>query len=185
MVGKSTVAALLGAKLSYPCISTDDVGEILQTALNINPMKGTFYLDYYANTAKDQLIEDIVVYHHQLETAICRLIEIHSSWGSPLIMEGWALYPEAVKKLENDHVFSIWLVAENGLLKKRMLQRSSFYQGADNPEKVIENYVYRSESHNKTIIEQCKMQHQKYLMVNECTATDDIVNGILEMIGYM
>jgi len=50
MVGKSTAAVALASKLRVPCLSTDDIGEILQTVSAIDPMKGQQYLDYYANT---------------------------------------------------------------------------------------------------------------------------------------
>ena len=182
MVGKSTVSVLLAAKLLYPCISADDIGEILQAVLDINPMKGKFYLDYYSDSRNEQLITDIVAYHRQLEKSICRLIEIHSSWGGPLIIEGWALYPNMLAEVKSDNVFSVWLIAENNLLKQRML-KSNFYQGANNPEKVIENYLYRSEWHNDTIFEQCRTQNQKFLMVNEHTSPDEIVSKIFEMIN--
>ena len=48
------------------------------------------------------------------------VIEIHSSWGNPLIIEGWALYPNMIEKIKSDHVFSIWLIAEDDLLRQRM-----------------------------------------------------------------
>jgi len=182
MIGKSTVSILLAAKLLYPCISTDDIGEILRTISDISPMKDTFYLDYYSNSGKDQLIADIVMYHQRLEKSIYRLIEIHSSWGSPLIIEGWALYPNMIEEIKSDHVFSVWLIAEEDLLKQRMI-KSNFYQGANSPEKVIENYLHRSEWHNKTIFEQCKNKNQKFLMINENTKPNEIVTSIYEMIN--
>ena len=182
MIGKSTISVLLAARLLYPCISADDIGEILQTVSDINPMKDTFYLDYYANTDKDRLIEDIVAYHKHLETPIRRLIEIHSSWGSPLIIEGWALYPNMIAEIKSDNIFSVWLIAENDLLKQRMIQ-SNFYQDANNPEKVIDNYLYRSEWHNKIIWKQCRDANQKFLMIGENTEPDEIVASIYGMIN--
>jgi len=183
MIGKTTISTMLGARLLYPCISSDDVGEILQTVVDINPMKGTFYLDYYANSTKEQLIKDLVVYHQHLETAIYRLIEIHSSsWKNPLIIEGYALYPDMMNKIKNDNIFSIWLIAENDLLKSRMMKKSSFYQEANNPDRIIENYLYRSEWQNRTILEQCRATNQKYMMINEHTKPDEIVSSIYDMI---
>jgi len=104
-VGKSTAAALLASKLLRPCISTDDIGLALQSVLDINPMKGYPYPDYYAMRTKQELIDDIVAYHKKVEPAIARLVEVHSAWGSPIIMEGWALYPEFVRRIENEQVF--------------------------------------------------------------------------------
>ena len=182
MVGKSTVAALVASNLMFPCVSTDDIGEALQTVSDINPMGSRDYLDYYAQSDTQRLIDDMIEYHQKLEPAIARLIDIHSDWGNPLIMEGWALYPEPVGRINNEHVFSVWLIAEDGLLRKRMAMKKSFWQDAREPEKVIENYLYRSEWHNRKLLEQCKTEKQRYIVIGEDSTAEGIVKVILEMI---
>jgi len=138
-------------------------------------------LDYYTSSTKDQLIEDIVIYHRHLEKPIYKLIEKHSSWGNPLIMEGWALYPGMMSEIKDDNVFAVWLIAEDGLLAER-LTKSGFLQDADNPGKAIENYLYRSEWHNRKLLEQCRKTHQKHLMINQHTIADEIADCIYEML---
>jgi len=181
-VGKSTVGALLSAKLGFPCLSTDDIGEVLQTVCDINPMRGYEYPEYYARREKQQLIDDIAAYHRKLEPAIARLVEIHSSWGDPLILEGWALYPELVRRLENDQVFSVWLIAQEGLLAQRVRTSTSFYALAKEPEKVIENYLHRSLWHNQKLLAQCKAQNRNYILVGENTAAEETAEKILAML---
>lgn len=184
MIGKSTISAILASRLLYPCISTDDIGEALQTISNINPMQGKNYLDYYSDISKDELIRDITIYHNVLKPAISRLINIHSTWGNPIVMEGWALYPEHVSSINTNNVFSIWLVASGGLLEKRIHEKSSFYQNASNPESVIENYLYRSEWHNQTILNQCRTLNQNYLLVDNSSKAVDITEQIFTMLGH-
>ena len=183
MVGKSTAAMALSAKLQYPCISTDDIGEILQTVSDINPMGDQNYLDYYAYNKKEKLIEDINKYHAAHEPAIEKLIDVHSTpWANPLIIEGYALYPTKLKeKNENDNVFSVWLIAEDNLLKSRLIKDVNFYANAKEPQKVIENYLYRSEWHNQTILEQCKSGNRNYIFVNEESTTGEIISSIVDM----
>ncbi|MCL1951430.1 MAG: AAA family ATPase [Oscillospiraceae bacterium] len=177
-VGKSTAAALLASKLIRPCLSTDDIGNALQSVLDINPMKGYAYPDYYAMRTKQQLIDDIVAYHKKVEPAIARLVETHSAWGDPLVMEGWALYPEFVRRIENEQVFSVWLIAAPGLLESRVRLNASF---AGN-EKVIENYLARSQWHNRTLLEQCRALKRNYIQVGENMTTEEIVGEILGML---
>ena len=181
MVGKSTIAVSLAAKLQCQCISTDDIGEALQTTTDIDPMRGQNYLDYYADNGRTKLIEDIIEYHKKLEPAIYRLIDIHSTWGNPLIMEGWALYPNRLKDV-NSNVFSCWLIAGDDLLENRLLMNNDFYINAREPEKVIENYLYRSQWHNKLVLEQCRAENQNHLFVNEKSTTVEIVSSILDML---
>jgi len=182
MIGKSTASITLASKLQYPCIPTDDIGNILQTISDINPMKGKNYLDYYANTEKEQLISDIVEYHKVHEKAIQALIGIHSTWSSPLVMEGWALYPNKHAKMSNENIFSIWLIADDGLLHERLHKNNEFYQNAKNPEKVLENYLFRSEWYNQKVWEECRKGSYNHIIVKKETTREEIVKTILDMI---
>jgi len=182
-VGKSTAAALLASKLLRPCVSTDDIGLALQSVLDIDPMKGYPYPDYYAMRTKQELIDDIIAYHKKLEPAIARLAEVHSQWGSPIIMEGWALYPELVRRIENAQVFSVWLIAEPGLFESRMRRNSGFLEGATEPEKVIEGYLHRSQWHNQALLGQCRAGQRNVIFVGESTTTEEIVGTLLELIN--
>ena len=181
MVGKSTAAISLAAKLMYPCISTDDIGGILQTVLDINPMRGQYYLDYYAYNDKEKLIEDAIKYHAEQDAAIEYLIETHSaSWGSPLIVEGYALYPSKLMR-RDENVFSVWLIADENLLRNRLLKNTGFYENAKEPQKVIENYLHRSIWHNQTILEQCKAEGKNHILVTEELSTDEIITSVIDM----
>jgi 2-phosphoglycerate kinase len=182
MIGKSTIAISLAVKLLYSCISTDDIGEILQTISAISPMHGQNYLDYYTCTEKPKLIQDIIEYHKKIEPAIHKLIKIHSTWGSPLIIEGWALYPNQF--LENDdNIFTVWLIADKHLLSNRLRKNIGFYIGAKEPEKMKENYLYRSEWYNDKILKQCETENKKYILVKQESTTDEIVSYIIDMLN--
>jgi 2-phosphoglycerate kinase len=182
MVGKSTAAISLAAKLAYPCISTDDIGEVLQTVTDISPMRGHDYLDYYTCREKAKLIEDITDYHKKMEPAIRKLAEIHSAWGNPLIIEGYALYPDQFKE-QNGNVFSVWLIADKHLLENRLNSNTDFYKNAKDPEKGRENYLYRSEWHNEKIFEQCKAGNQNYIIVKQESTTEEIASCIMDMLN--
>lgn len=97
MSGKTTLAAKISSSYGYSHISTDDIGEILQSAIDINPMKGFDYREYYIQKTCDELVEETYNYHKQLYPAIERLISIHSSWSTPIIIEGWAIYPKMLE----------------------------------------------------------------------------------------
>ncbi len=178
MTGKSTIAIALASKLNRACISTDDIGEVLQTVTDINPMKGQNYIDYYSNTDKEKLIEDIKVYHAQIKPAIKRLVDIHSSWGAPVIIEGWAIYPDMLDGLETEEVKSVWLIANENLLAKRLENNKLFCKEASNPKKMLGNYLYRSLWHNNYLLEQCKLKNRKYILINEDESTGEVKTKI-------
>lgn len=185
MIGKSTLAAQIASDKRIPCISTDDIGEVIQTVLCLDPMRGAFYLDYYAETPKDALIEDIQQYHLQMQPAIRKLVNNHATWGSPLVMEGWALYPDDWADGDNAKVKALWLVAEDGVLEHRLRQNLDFYKEAKNPQKVIDNYLFRSEWHNRLIREQCRKNRAAYVTVARETGREELYAAVAERLSAL
>ena len=97
-------------------------------------------------------------------------------------MEGYALYPSQLSMINSDRVFSIWLIADDGLLEKRLANDEAFYQAAKEPEKVIENYLHRSKWYNEEVYKQCKGNNHNHIIVREETTANEIVEGILELL---
>lgn len=180
MIGKSTVATLVAAYLKYACISTDDIGEALQTVADINPMQGRHYLDYYADTSKAKLVADIQQYHKVIEPAMKRIIDIHSTWGNPLLIEGWAIYPEFARHLNNENIFPIFLIATAGVLATRLRNKGTFLENSENDVLITENYLYRSEWHNKLLLEQCLSCNLPYVMIGGDETPEQLSNIILK-----
>lgn len=172
--GKSTIAAGISQKTGYSCISTEDIGAIVQAVTGINSLAGRHYIDYYAAAGKQQLIEDLRAYHCTLLDPINALIERYIANDKSLIIEGHALYPKDISGLPDDYVGRVWLVAGQKLLKQRILQNKAFFEEASDKHKVVENYLYRSLWHNKTIYEQCRFFSQPFVVVE--TDDYDIIN---------
>lgn len=107
MIGKSTVAKTISSRYGILNLSTDDIGEMLQTVVDINPMKDMNYIDYYEHIDLDVQIREMCEYHGKIENAIMRMIQIHSNWGASMVIEGYAIYP---KTFTNDNVEAICLL---------------------------------------------------------------------------
>lgn len=154
MSGKTTLAVKLASKYEYSCISTDDIGEIISTVSNVNPMRDYDYREYYVSKSIEDLINETSLYHLKLWLPIKHLIEIHSTWSNPIIIEGWALYPKLVETVKTDNIKTIWLVSDETVLEQRLRSPKKFYIGSLNEEKMLTNYLGRSIWHNKTIKKQ-------------------------------
>ena len=102
MTGKSAAARLVAAQLGYGCMSTDDIGQAIEAVTTpqshpaLHRMVGQDYREYYVARSITQLIADAEVRHAALWPALERIIVSHASWGTPLVLEGWALQPDAV-----------------------------------------------------------------------------------------
>jgi len=73
MIGKSTVARRMASQYEIQSLSTDDIGEMLQTVVDINPMKGMDYLKYYENVDVKQQIEDLKRLQTKQNKIICNV----------------------------------------------------------------------------------------------------------------
>ncbi len=177
MIGKSTVARRISSMYELQNFSTDDIGEILQTVVNINPMKDMNYLEYYENVEPDVQISDMLKYHKALENAITKIVSIHSNWGQSMVMEGYAIYPNI---LMNDNVDAIWLIASEELLADRVNQSQAFEAASG---RAKENYLKRSIWHNQFLKEQCKIHNRKYIELCGQETRDDIVECIMRMVN--
>lgn len=111
-----------------------------------------------------------------LQPCIKRLIEIHSDWSSPAVVEGWALYPKDMKCWSKSCVNRVWLIAKDDtVLRSRLLKKTAFHK---NDTLLIENYLKRSLWHNKLLLNQCLFFKEPYIMVN---GNEDI-NTLLKII---
>lgn len=182
MSGKTTLAKMLSSDLKCSNISTDDIGEILQTAVDINPMKGFDYREYYIKKSQEDMIIDILEYHRRIFPAIERLIEIHSTWGNPIIIEGWALYPSMLKEFNKANIQKLWLVCSENLFEKRLNEDVDFCKGATNENLMNEKYLKRSLWHNNKILKECVEFEEKLIRIDENTdieKTFELVKGLI------
>ena len=159
MVGKTTVASRLAATLGYGCLSTDDLGEALRAVTtkdshpHLHPMEGYDYREYYITRSLDALIADVSLEHQALWPAIQRVIHKHATWGTPIVMEGWSLWPERVIQLRLPSVQALWLVAQEETLRDRMGKARAFYGGASDEEAMRQQYLARSFWYNTRLQE--------------------------------
>lgn len=182
MSGKTTLAIKLAAKYEYGCISTDDIGEIIGTVSEVDPMKNFDYREYYISKSIEDLINDIFLYHRRLWPSIKHLIEIHSNWSSPIIIEGWALYPNLVKLIENDNLRTIWLVSDEDVLEQRLLSHKDFYRGSSDEQKMITNYLLRSLWHNETIFQQVNELNHDLIRVTKDLSEESLVEKAIDIL---
>jgi 2-phosphoglycerate kinase len=148
--GKTTVACKLAANLGYSNLSTDDIGLGVGAVAtrkyhpDLFSMAGYDYREYYVEHSLEELICHTVKAHRTLWPAIEAVIRAHASWGRPIVIEGWSLYPERVRELELPNLQAIWLIADEELLESRIRQEEEFYRGASDEEKMIRQYLKRS-----------------------------------------
>jgi 2-phosphoglycerate kinase len=113
MIGKTTLARRLAARLDYGMMSTDDVGQSIRAVTTpdshpgLHSMSGMDYREYYISRSTERLIQDAESQHQAMWPALEAIIKSHTDWAGPIVVEGWALMPEAVAELNIPGVESL------------------------------------------------------------------------------
>ena len=182
MSGKTTLATKIASKYLCNCISTDDIAQVIQTVIDVNPMKELDYREYYVRKSIDDLVKDIIEYHEKIWPSIKRLIDIHSTWSNPIIIEGWALYPRLVKELGAKNIKNIWLVCDEKVFVERLIESKEFYLGATDVDLMISNYLKRSIWHNNKIFEEIKEFKEGYIRISVGLTEEELFKRAIELL---
>lgn len=157
MVGKSSVARRLAARLGYGFLSTDDLAQGVRALTSpdsnpeLHPMDGHDFREYYIRHSVDELIAKLHLEHRSLRKALDPIILSHATWGHPIVIEGWHLHPEWAAGITESNVTSLWLIADEDLLQSRADASVDFFQGSSDPCAMKSNYLQRSLWHNDQI----------------------------------
>ncbi|MGH1543610.1 MAG: isopentenyl transferase family protein [Arenicella sp.] len=157
--GKTTVSMLIASQLNYACLSTDDLLRAItsistpESRPNLHFMEGWTTQEYYIHHSVDELVHHTIERFKTFSTAIETVIKSHVSRETPIVIEGWGLWPEEIKNLNLSDVGMVWLVADEILLDKRTRSIKSMYEGASDEQRMIQNYVGRSIWYNSKVIE--------------------------------
>ncbi|MGO8671727.1 MAG: hypothetical protein ACLQVD_10230 [Capsulimonadaceae bacterium] len=190
MVGKSTLARKLAGRFAYGCVSTDDLGQAIHAVTTaqshpaLHAMDGADYREYYITHSVDDLIADAELLHATLWPGIARVITAHATWGDPLVIEGWALYPSPVAKLALPNIGSLWLVADDDVLEARTRSAVDFYSGASDEEAMIQNFVARSKWYNRLIAQQATDLGLHIIRSSDSLSVDELILDCVSRIAH-
>jgi 2-phosphoglycerate kinase len=192
MVGKSTIARKIAARLEYGCISTDDVGLAIKTVTTAethprsHSMDGIDYREYYINRSVEELLVDGMGMHEEMWPGIEASIRAHADWSFPVIYEGWALWPERVADLldELDNVSAVWLTASDDFLEVRVRSTERFYTGASDQEMMIQKYLPRNIEYNRLMMEAVNRLDLEWVKVDSNKSLEDIADQCFAQLGF-
>jgi 2-phosphoglycerate kinase len=181
-VGKSAVARYIAARYQYNCITTDDIGKAVRavTTVQTHPTLHAFndidYQEYFTGTSVETLINHARQSHDIIWPALEMIIRTHSTWGDPLVLEGYALWPEKVMAAGFSSTGAVWLTCDDGLLEARIRSQVSFYQGASDEEALITNFLRRSSRYNQLMVESAMQCDAKVIRVQFSYSVEDVAD---------
>lgn len=187
--GKTTVACRLAANLGYTSLSTDDIGLGLRAVVTRKHFPDLFsmadcdYREYYLEHSIEELIRHAEKAHRALWPAIEAVIRAHASWGEPIVIEGWSLFPECVSQLELPNLQAVWILADEELLERRIRLNEQFHRGASDKEKMIGQYLKRSYWYNSLVRSETQRLNMGYIELRVEQTPDEVVEQCLSLLS--
>lgn len=185
--GKTTLGRNLAIKLGITSLTVDDLMTAAKAVTTpdshpgLHVMSRMHWVDYFTMTAVDQLIDDANIQHEATWPAVEKVIRYHAaSWGSPIVIDGWALRPERVAQLDLENVKTFWLVTEPAVLEERESTNVDFIRDSPDPPRMLRNFLARSLWYNEMIKEQATELGQNLLYQSGETSVDELCNLVLD-----
>ncbi|MFF3307382.1 hypothetical protein [Streptomyces sp. NPDC002952] len=156
-VGKSTVAQVVAERLKFECLSTDRLarhpGRPWRTPEWEVP---AHVVEHYRSLTVDELIASVLGHYDRLWPRIEELVNVHAAEGSSrkgLVLEGSALWPAHVGRLEVPRTAAVWLTTDDALVRARVQAAGRYTAATDEEQQLIDKFLARTEHYQALMID--------------------------------
>jgi 2-phosphoglycerate kinase len=184
-VGKTTLGRALAARLGATSLSIDDLLTAAKAVTTpeshpgLHIISAVGHIEYFTSSSVDQLKADATAQHEAAWPAVEKVIRNHATWGSPIVIDGWALRPTKVVLLDLSNVKSVWLVADPSVLREREKQNRDFVRDSPEPDRMLENFLARSIWYNDLIQGQATELRLKTIKQDGATSVEQLCDMVL------
>ncbi|RSO10006.1 hypothetical protein DMH26_00475 [Streptomyces sp. WAC 05379] len=156
-VGKSTVAQVVAEKLGFGCLSTDGLARHPGRPWRTPEWEVPAHVaEHYGSLMVDELITSVLGHYDRLWPRIEEMITAHAAedrGGTGLVLEGSALWPVRVARLQVPRTAAVWLTADDSLVSGRVHAAGS-YEAATNEEQfLMDKFLARTERYQALMID--------------------------------
>ncbi|MET8661618.1 hypothetical protein [Streptomyces griseus] len=156
-VGKSTVAQAVAERLGFACLSTDALarhpGRPWRTSEGEVP---AHVAEHYGSLTVNDLITSVLDHYDRLWPRIEELITTRAAedrGSAGLVLEGSALWPVRVARLQVPHTAAVWLSTDDSVVRSRVHAAGS-YETATAAERILmDKFLARTERYQALMIE--------------------------------
>jgi adenylate kinase family enzyme len=188
--GKTTVAQTIGRLLGLPVVSTDLLGEAARAVTDpsnradLHACGAGDHRQYYTNHSPVQLLEHALRAHNALWPAIEAVIGRRLDWEGSAIIEGWALLPERVAKVQSPCLRCVWVTVPGAVLVARLMAQSGFAREACDPDLVCDRFIARSLLMNKWLHEQLNTWQLPLVELTGSESPEEVSCLCLDALGF-
>ena len=156
-VGKSTVAQAVADKLGFELMSTDKLarhpGRPWRTPTWEVP---AHVVEHYGSLAPDELITSVLDHYERLWPRVEDLITAYATGGGAtagLVLEGSALWPARVARLEIPYTSAVWLTADDSVLRARVRASGHYETATAEEQHLMDKFLARTERYQTLMLD--------------------------------
>lgn len=179
LVGTAEVARKIAAQWEYSCLSTDDLIQAVRavTTAQSHPqfhlLQQKDHRQYFITHTVNRLATDLQYQNESVWPAVKKVIEHHLEAGTGIVIEGWALLPDRIAKLEPLRIRSLWLVADEAFFQRQVQQEHDFFETGSMEDVFARKFAARSTTINENIRKAADVYN---LPIIEVTKDDTLEN---------
>jgi 2-phosphoglycerate kinase len=147
-LGKSTMAQRLAAELGWRYLSTDQLARHPgRPWRNDGSSLPADVIDHYSQLSTAQLVESVLAHYQNNVWPIIEAIvrsHVNNPYDPSLVLEGSAIWPEAVAAAAFDRVGFVCLSASDAFIRKRIHDSSGFENKPSDEQSLIRSFVDRT-----------------------------------------
>jgi 2-phosphoglycerate kinase len=187
--GKTTLGRSLAIKLGITSLTIYDLMVATRAVTTPESHPGLHIMStgdsigYFTNTPPEKLIADARMQHEATWPAVEKVIRSHAAdWGSPIVIDGWAMHPGWVDSLGLENVRSFWLVTEPAVLEARERKNTDFFGNSSDPETMLRNFMNRSYWYNDLVMAEATSLNLKVLKQDGNISVDTLCETVLSSV---
>lgn len=149
-VGKSTLAIRFGEALGWQVVSTDSLARHPGRPW---PEVKVPVAEYYSSLSDETIFWFLQAHHENMWPLLAQKIREASDANRGLVLEGSALRPEFIGRLNPQKTVFVGLHATRAFLKKRIEAESGYHERDERMKLLIDRFILRSLRDNESIVE--------------------------------
>lgn len=179
-VGKSTFAKMVALALGRDLISTDDLARHPGRPW---PTVRAEVAEYYSNLSDETIHWFLKVHHENLWPRIEHIIDVHRQAAKPFVLEGAALRPEYMARIETGVVLPLLLHCSDALLRKRLIEGSRLEDADEATSALIGKFIKRSLRDNDDLLDAARKMQIRCIDVGVPGAIDTLAKELRDALS--
>ena len=182
--GKTTLSRALGARLGCKSLTVDDLVTATRavTTAETHPWlhrAAGGHLEYFTNSEPEQLIADSEELAVESWPIALRVIRLHRTSETPLVVDWWLFEPALVAELD-PRATALWLHIEPSALEAR--ERShDWRRDSSDPDRMHRNFMARSLWRNSYVRQQAESLGQPVLSLTGSETPEEMLAAALRL----